>query len=188
MEIVARLGIIEKKCMILSLRDNVITYVGVCILAESVNRNTHFKSLILDGNRILDAGVEYLAKAFSNERFGFRTLYLNSIGMTDAGCDYLAEMIRINHCVIYLFLNNNQIGDRGVRILCETIRSRNCGITFITLSGNKLLTDASVDALCSAMNENPNFHQLHVSNCSLSEASKERLRVTAERRGFIIYL
>jgi Ran GTPase-activating protein (RanGAP) involved in mRNA processing and transport len=189
MEIVAELGIIDKNTMILSLRDNKITSVGTSILAQSIKPKLGLKSLILDGNQILDAGVEFLAKAFANENIGFRTLYLNSTGVTDAGCNYLAEMIRINHWMIYLFLNDNKIGDDGVRVLGETIGSRNCGITMITLSGNKLLTDASVDVLCSAIKGNSNFHQLHLCNCSLSEAGQERLRMTAgQRTRFIIYL
>ncbi|CAF0817171.1 unnamed protein product [Adineta steineri] len=151
MTIVVKLGIYEKKCMILSLSHNEITSVGASILAQSFSGSKFLKSLILDNNRIMDEGVKSIAKAFANENIGFRALHLNLTGVTDAGCDYLAEMIRINPWIIHLYLDNNEITDRGVRVLCETIGSRNYYFIRLTVSGNKLLTDASVDALCHAM-------------------------------------
>ncbi|CAF1167910.1 unnamed protein product [Adineta ricciae] len=188
MEIVVKLGLIEKRCMILSLRDNLITSVGASILSEAFLGNTAFKSLILDGNRILDVGVQSLAKGLSDENIYFRTLYLNSVGMSDAGCEYLAEAIRINHCIIYLFLNNNEITDRGVRVLLESIRSGQCGLTMLTLSGNNLITDDSVDVICSAISTNITFHQLHLCHCSLTPAGQDRIRQAAQRSSFVLYL
>ncbi|CAF1225723.1 unnamed protein product [Adineta steineri] len=57
----------------------------------------------------------------------------------------------------------------------------------ITLSGNTLITDASVDIICSAMFENRAFHQIHICNCGLSTAGKERLQVAAQQTSFILY-
>ncbi|UJR11985.1 hypothetical protein I4U23_016163 [Adineta vaga] len=188
MEIVVRLGIIEKQCMILTLRDNTITSVGAFILSQAFLGNQYFKSLTLDGNRILDTGVRFIARGLSDENTYFRTLYLNSVGMSDVSCEYLAEMIRTNHCIIYLFLNNNEITDRGVRILLETIGSPNSGITMIGLSGNRRITDASVDVICTAISSNRHFHQLHLCHCGLSSSGQERIRIASQRSEFIIYL
>ncbi|CAF4239822.1 unnamed protein product [Adineta steineri] len=188
MEIVVKLGIVEKQCMILNLSDNTITSVGASILSQVFLDNQTFKSLILDRNRILDAGVEFIARGLANANLCFRTLYLDSVGMSDTSCEYLAEMIRRNHGIIYLWLNNNEISDRGVQVLFETIKSCDCGIVMITLSGNTLITDASVDIICSAMFENCAFHQIHICNCGLSTAGKERLQVAAQQTSFILYV
>jgi hypothetical protein len=65
----------------------------------------------------------------------------------------------------------------------------NYGIVILSLSGNKRLTDASVDALCRIIPERAWFHQLYVPNCSLSTAGEERLRATAKQRtDFILHL
>ncbi|CAF0901442.1 unnamed protein product [Adineta steineri] len=188
MEIVVKLGIVEKQCMILNLTDNAITSVGTSILSQVFLDNQTFKSLILDRNRILDAGVEFIARGLANANLCFRTLYLDSVGMSDTSCEYLAEMIRRNHGIIYLWLNNNEISDRGVQVLFETIKSCDCGIVMIALSGNTLTTDASVDIICSAMFENRAFHQIHICNCGLSTAGKERLQVAAQQTSFILYV
>ncbi|CAF3529985.1 unnamed protein product [Adineta steineri] len=58
----------------------------------------------------------------------------------------------------------------------------------IALSGNTLITDASVDIICSAMFENRAFHQIHICNCGLSTAGKERLQVAAQQTSFILYV
>jgi Ran GTPase-activating protein (RanGAP) involved in mRNA processing and transport len=112
MEIVVNLGINEKKCMILSLRDNKITSVGASILAQAFNCNNNLRSLFLDGNRISDSGVQSLAIALTTDNMRRISLYLTSTGITDASCEYLAQMLRANYAVIYLFLGNNDISDR----------------------------------------------------------------------------
>jgi Ran GTPase-activating protein (RanGAP) involved in mRNA processing and transport len=188
MEIVVQPILNGKKCTILDLRNNEITSVGASILAGLFYGKRRSIALLLDGNPISDAGVESIAKAIINSETGRTNIYLSSIGMTDVGCDYLAQMLKGNHGIWYLYLNNNEISDQGVRVLCESIEYYNKGLVILSLSGNKRLTDASVDALCRII-PRVFFHQLFVSNCSLSTAGEERLRVAANQRTeFILHL
>ncbi|CAF1424060.1 unnamed protein product [Adineta ricciae] len=188
MEIVVKLGLIEKNCGTIDLCNNMITSVGASILAQ-VLPGRYFFCLKLDGNRILDAGVQSLAKGLGTDSGAVKILNLNSVGMSDAGCEYLAEMLQRNPYNMYLTLNDNDISDRGVRILLETIMSPDCNTSLLTLSGNKRITDASVDIICSSMFARHYFLQMHVRNCGFSSAGKEKLQLAAQQRGgFIIYV
>ncbi|CAF4367102.1 unnamed protein product [Adineta steineri] len=90
----------------------------------------------------------------------------------------------------FLNLFHNKISDCGVQALMKIpdFNHRGSAPSF-GLSGNKLITDASVDRICSAMLTNPYFHQIHLSNCSLSMAAAERLQLAAQQRGaFTLYV
>jgi len=189
MEIVVKLAIEEKQCLELDLRNNKITSVGAAILAPTFTSNNHLLSFVLDGNPICDSGIQSLALALKTNIMARRIIHFSSTGITDAGCDYIAYLLQENFSIWYLYLDNNRISDQGVRALCDTLRARNCGVVILSLSGNKLITDASVHALCCAISENIYWHQLFVRDCSLSMASKERLQLTARQRGgFIVHV
>jgi Ran GTPase-activating protein (RanGAP) involved in mRNA processing and transport len=188
MEIVVKLGIVEKKSHDLSLSHNAITSVGVSILSQVFLNGIPIYALNLNGNQILDAGVQFLCRGLANQTMGTKFLYLNSIGISDTGCECLAEMLQVHHSIIYLHLEENQISDRGVRVLLETITSSDSMVSLIYLSGNNLITDGSVDIISSTMFKNRHFHQLHLRNCALSPAGKERLQIAAQQTSFILYV
>ncbi|CAF3892480.1 unnamed protein product [Adineta steineri] len=175
MEIVVRLGIIEKKCRILRLRNNAITSIGISIMSQVFVSGRYFLALILDGNRILDEGVRIIARGLSNEDICCRTLYLKSVGMSDVGCEYLAEMLRVNHAMWHLYLSDNDISDRGLRLLLDATRSYENGLETITLSGNRRITDASVDVICSAMRTRHDFFHFILDNCGISTEGQEQI-------------
>ncbi|CAF1470056.1 unnamed protein product [Adineta steineri] len=181
MEIVAKLGIIEKKCKIISLCNNAIRSVGVTILSQAFGSRTYFSALYLDENRILDAGVQCIATRLPSEELCFRKLYLNSVGMSDVGCEYLAEMLRFNHSTYHLHLSDNDVSDRGLQLLLETTQSYESNIASITLDGNRRVTDVSINAICTAISSSHGFHNLNVRNCSISDAGKEQLKVAAQQ-------
>ncbi|CAF0920755.1 unnamed protein product [Adineta ricciae] len=123
MGIIVKLGVRDKRCIVISLCNNAITSVGASILSQMFTYRNYFRTLILDGNQILDKGVEAIAKNASGDRIAVRVLKLNSVGMTDVGCQYLAKMVRVNHSIYHIYLNDNQIGNRGLRVLLATIES-----------------------------------------------------------------
>ena len=189
MEIVVKLGIEEKQCLSLDLRDNKITSVGAAILAPTFIWNNALLTFIISGNPICDSGIQSLAIALKTNMMARRILHFSSNEITDAGCNYIAYLLQENFSIRYLFLDNNQISDQGVRALCDTFCTRNCGVIILSLSGNKLITDASVDAFCRAISEDIYWHQLYIRDCSLSMASNERLQLTARQRGdFIVHV
>ncbi|CAF3790148.1 unnamed protein product [Adineta steineri] len=190
METVARLGIVEKERMGLNLSHNGITSVGAFLLGQSFYNMKYMGELRLCGNRLLDAGVQCIARGLANKELGLIGLYLDSVGMTDASCEYLVEAVRINGRMRFLNLFHNKISDCGVQVLMKIPDFNHRGSApSLGLSGNKLITDASVDRICSAMLANPYFHQIHLSNCSLSMAAAERLQLAAQQRGaFTLYV
>ncbi len=187
MEIILQFAIVEKKCRAINLRNNAITAVGACVLSKAFIPGTYFFSLALDGNRITDVGVQSLARGLTTERTALKFLYLNSVGMSDVGCEYLAQALRQNPSTIYLHLDDNEISDRAVPTLLDAVVSGGI-VTMLTLSGNRRITDASVNTICSTMLVRGTFHQLLVRNCGFSTAGKELLQATAQRSGFIIYI
>ncbi|UJR19311.1 hypothetical protein I4U23_022440 [Adineta vaga] len=189
-EIVVSLGVVEKQCLALNLRHNRITTVGTFILAQSFYDIKYIAEIKLCENRILDAGVQCIARVLANKQMGLIGLYLNSVGMTDASCEYLVEAVRMNGRMRHLHLCNNEISDYGLGILMKISEFGDYGcIPTIGLSDNRLITDASVDRICSAMFTCPCFHQIHLRNCSLSTTGKMQLQLAAQQRGsFIVYI
>ena len=114
MEIVVKLGIVEKKSYALSLRHNAITSVGASVLSQVLLNGIPIYALNLGGNRILNAGVQFLCRGLANQTMGMKFLYLNSTGISDPACGYLAEMLQVHHSIKHLHLEENEISDRGV--------------------------------------------------------------------------
>ncbi|CAF4038803.1 unnamed protein product [Adineta steineri] len=190
MEIVARLFIVENEYRGLNLRHNEITSVGAFILAQSFYNTKYIAELKLCGNRLLDAGVQCIARGLANKELGLIGLYLDSVGMTDASCEYLVEAVEMNGRMRFLHLCDNKISDCGVQVLMKIPGFDQRGfIPSLGLSDNKLITDASVDGICSAMFANRYFHGISIRNCSLSMAAIERLQLAAQQRGaFSLYV
>ncbi|CAF1490639.1 unnamed protein product [Adineta steineri] len=101
--------------------------------------------------------------------------------MSDVGCEYLAEMLRVNHSTYHLHLSDNDVSDRGLQLLLETTQSYESNVASITLDGNRRITDASINAICTAISSSHGFHNLNVRNCSISDAGKEQLKVAAQQ-------
>ncbi|CAF1491307.1 unnamed protein product [Adineta steineri] len=190
MEIVVRLGIVEKERTGVNLSHNGITSVGASLLGQSFYNMKYIGELKLCGNRLLDAGVQCIARGLANKELGLIGLYLDLVGMTDASCEYLVEAVRINGRIRLLYLFDNKISDYGVQVLMEILKfDQRGGIPGLGLSENKLTTDASVDRICSAMFTYPEFRKIHLRNCSLSMAAIGRLQLAVQQRGsFSLYV
>lgn len=182
MHIIVQYAFEHKRCRVVSLRNNNITALGASVIADGLDGDRALMSLTLDGNRILDAGVEHLAKAFTQFQGRLFVLSLDATGMTDAACEHLADMVALKFSMSRLSLRNNEISDRGVQVLCERIVRSGCGVGGLDLSGNKLLTDGCVDALCTAIGGNGYWHNLHLHDCQLSATGRERVQTVAARR------
>ncbi|CAF1380660.1 unnamed protein product [Adineta steineri] len=190
MEIVVRLGIMKKEYTALNLSHNRITSIGAFILTQSFYNMKYIGELKLCGNRLFDSGVQCIARGLANKELGLIGLYLDSVGMTDASCEYLVEAVRINGRIRHLYLFDNKISDYGVQVLMEILKfDQRGGIPGLGLSENKLITDASMNRICSAMFAYPEFRKIHLRNCSLSMAAIGRLQLAVQQRGsFSLYV
>jgi Ran GTPase-activating protein (RanGAP) involved in mRNA processing and transport len=182
MDIVVKEAIINKKCKKLMLHLNSITSEGASIIAEALYENTTLEQLSLSYNPIGDRGVRNLGMSLSLNNCSVQMLYLISTKITNEGAEYLAGMLKINSRLLRLFLDNNYIGDQGVELLTKTLINHNRTLQRIDLSGNKLISDASVDFLVEILKQIYSFSVLDISDCNLSEQGKDKLRQIATTR------
>ncbi|CAF1068611.1 unnamed protein product [Rotaria sordida] len=189
MEIIVKQAIITKQCNFISLQFNKFTSIGISILADALNNNNTLETLYLGNNYISDDGIYFLANILSINNHTLKILVLQKNKITDRGVKYLAQMIKVNQTLIWLYLGQNEISDEGVRILTQTIQNQNHTIEMLVLSGNKLLTDLSIDYLIQMIQHNQSLKKLWIDDCNLSELGKERLnKIQQTKKDFYISL
>ncbi|CAF1365537.1 unnamed protein product [Adineta ricciae] len=189
MDIVSKQAIAQQQCQLLSLQSNKITAIGCSIIANALIDNHTLEMLYLNNNYISDDGVNSLAQVLSNENQSVRTLILQNNRITDRGAHSLAQMLAVNRTLIWLYLGENQISDEGIRVLTEVLSSQNTTLEMLVISSNKLITDTSVDLLCSMIEQNQTLTKLWIDNCNLSETGKQRFQVTQQlKQNFYIRL
>ncbi|CAF1114022.1 unnamed protein product [Rotaria sordida] len=189
MEIIVKQAIITKQCNFISLQFNKFTSIGISILADALNNNNTLETLYLGNNYISDDGIYFLANILSINNHTLKILVLQKNRITDRGVKYLAQMIKVNQTLIWLYLGQNEISDEGVRILTQTIQNQNHTIEMLVLSGNKLLTDLSIDYLIQMIQYNQSLKKLWIDDCNLSELGKERLnKIQQTKKDFYISL
>jgi Ran GTPase-activating protein (RanGAP) involved in mRNA processing and transport len=155
---------------------NKISSVGAFILARALNNNNTLKMLWLHDNQVADAGAYYFAETLSMNNSILKILDLSKNEIADEGAKYLAQMITTNISLIHLSLAENRISDVGVRILAHAIHHHNTTIEILSLAENKLLTNESISPLMQMIKHNQSLRTVNVSDCSLSENGKERMR------------
>ena len=102
---------------------------------------------------------------------------------TDHGAQYLADMLRTNRTLTQLWLGFNRLTDHGVRLLMSALAEHNSTLHVLSLSGNTLMTDGSVDCLLEMLEGNATLRMVAVANCNLSTTSQRRLEQAAKQRG-----
>jgi Ran GTPase-activating protein (RanGAP) involved in mRNA processing and transport len=178
MEIVVTKAIIGKQCTWLRIEKNTITSDGASILANMFQKKNSLEGLGLFGNHLSDIGVQYLTTALSSNRNLVKALGLGGNGITDLGAGYLAEMLKTNRTVIQLWLQKSNITDQGIRLLLDVMETRSTSMQELDLSDNTLVSDSSVDSLCSLIQHTVLLRRLWVYGCNLSSKGKEQLLKT----------
>lgn len=144
-----------KKCSGLILRDNALTSEGVRV--------------IVDATLAMRMNLKYLSFS-NNPRIG------------DAGLEHLIRLLQKPRSIVFLSIPDTGITDRGVRLLADIL----CGggetdapcpsLEKLYISGNKAITDDSLEALLQILEQNSVLKLLSVEHCSLSEAARRRLK------------
>ena len=178
MSIVVQEAMVQKQCTQLYLSENRITSEGVSVLANGLQNNKTLEQLYLYGNRIFDLGVASLTRSINDS--ALKTLSLGFTGITDKSVQSLSEMLKTNRTLTHLLLSNNEIGNRGVRILAHVLIHHNTSLERLDIDLNTAVNDLSVDYLVAVLKYNRVLEGLNVSNCSLSESSKRKLRKIKE--------
>ncbi|CAF2058580.1 unnamed protein product [Rotaria magnacalcarata] len=187
MEIIVKQTIIIKQCSFISLQFNKFTSIGISILAGALTDNDTLETLNLGNNYISDSGVYFLATILAVNNHTLKTLVLQKNRITDRGAKYLARMLETNQTLLWLYLGENEISDEGVRILTQTIENQNHTLELLVFSGNKLVSDLSVDYLLQMIEHNQSLKKLWLDDCSLSETGKQRLaKIPESKKDFYI--
>ena len=182
---VAQQAVIDKQCTTLRLSNNNIQSQGAAVLAAALYHNSTLEGLYVFGNRVTDRGTLSFAQVLAVHNFTLKALSLGHNGITDEGAGYLAEMLKANGTLIDLCLPWNRISDCGVLLLANVLTHHNRTLKRLALDLNKLVSDASVEALVDAINRNHSLSAVGVSDCNLSRVGKSRLREATKSKNDI---
>jgi Ran GTPase-activating protein (RanGAP) involved in mRNA processing and transport len=182
MEIVINQAITNNKCTKLRLKGNNITSIGASSLADALINNNTLEQLSLWSNRVCDTGVQSLANVLSFNKSTLKKLDLSQNGVTDEGAQHLAQMLKTNKILTHLSLSDNEISDQGVQLLADALQNRNNTLQVLSFTGNKLISDVSVDSFINMFKRNQSLRKLYVDDCNLSEKGKNRLRKAAQSK------
>jgi Ran GTPase-activating protein (RanGAP) involved in mRNA processing and transport len=189
MRLIVKHAVVEKQCSELWLYNAKINAQGALILSNTLHENTTLKKLYLNDNDIRDRGTYCLAQALAINNSTLEELYLARNGITSRGVQYLADMLSTNRTVTTLSLYGNRIDDLGITYLTHALTYKNTTLEYLYLSGNTLMTDASVPYWLDLFKHNRTLKNLHLFNCNLSDRSKERLRRAARtNESFTLYV
>ena len=175
-------GIREKNCTELWMNNVKLNSASVLVLSQVLFDNRTLKKLYLNDNFIHDRGVYYLARALTTNHCHLKELYLARNGITSIGSEYLATMLLTNQSLTHLSLYGNEIDDTGMRSLMYALTYYNKTLEYVYMSGNRQITDASVDALLELFQHNKILKKLHLFNCSFSERGREKLRQNLQQQ------
>jgi len=178
-------AIIFKACTELDLSNNQITSQGVSILASALHKNTTLKALSLLSNHVCDKGIHSLAEALSVHNSTLTMLGLGSNEITDEGVKYVAQILRTNHTLIALTLQNNRIGSQGVELLMETLTRFNRKLEILNISSNTLINDSCVDSVINMLTRNQTLKEFYMIKCSLSSISIRKIQQAAKSKKFL---
>ena len=190
MRLIVQNAIREKSPTELWLYNAKITSQGALILADGLYNNTSLKKLYLNDNLIQDRGVFCLARALLINNSTLEELYLARNGITSRGAQYLADMLITNRTLTTLSLYGNHIDDQGIKYLTHVLSYYNSTLEYLYLSGNKLMSDASIDYLLEMFEYNETLKKIHLFNCNFSDAAREKLQkaVRTMKSTIVLYI
>jgi Ran GTPase-activating protein (RanGAP) involved in mRNA processing and transport len=109
----------------LYLGQNDITDIGIEYLAEMLKTNRMLTWLWLSGNEIGNRGVKLLADTIANHNNSLEWLFLNSNkGIDDSSVDVLISMLKRNHSLKTIYINNCSLSDAAKQKLREATKTR----------------------------------------------------------------
>lgn len=188
MPIIIQRAIIDKKCRALYLTGNKFSKHSISILCDALYRNSTLRELDVSDNNISDIGVQNLTDILSTNKSTVEKLHLGSNNITDKGVSDLSIMLKKNRSLKVLMINRNNITNRGVHLLCDVLSMQNNTLEVLSLAGNTLITDSSIDSFIVMFKHNSTLKELDVKYCNITEVNSQRLRKAAlEKNDFKLY-
>ncbi|CAF1024628.1 unnamed protein product [Adineta steineri] len=184
-KIVVTQAIIKKKCTQLKLGQNRITSAGASYIADALRQNNTLEVLSLRNNNLDDIGVQYLTDMLKTNK-SLKKLDLSGNHITSTGAMHLANMLKENEILTHLSLSKTNIADKGIQSLANVIQDNNKTLQALSLSGNKLLTYLSINALSNMIRGNQSLTKLWIDDCELSKKNQVELRKAAKLKKIFI--
>ncbi|XP_072131122.1 NACHT, LRR and PYD domains-containing protein 3-like isoform X1 [Mobula birostris] len=161
----------EQDCKIQKLRlgSNCITASQTAILASALIKNRSVTELDMKDNRLGDTGVKKLLGVLNNSECKIQKLGLKNNSFTASCAKNLACILRTNHSLIKLELDNNKLEDSGVKLLSEALRTPYCKIQELWLCRIGL-TASGAEYLASALATSPSLVDLALDYNNLGDS------------------
>lgn len=124
--------------------------VGMKIVSDALERNTHVTSLLLGANGIGNDGAATLAELLE-KNLSIENLYLGCNRIDERGLDPLVSTLEHTDSLRGLWLKRNPLGDSGVQILArflsrtQRLRTLDLVNTQLTVDGIQCLADVLSD-------------------------------------------
>ena len=177
MDIVARQGIVRKRCISFDSMQNPIARPS----------DAYLKELILSHNSISDDGIRSLAAVVNGSTLTSIDLDDNDISNEGATC--LAQMLLENKTLLWLSLSQNRVGNAGMKSLTDTLAHSNRCLQYLNLSANIDISDESIGSITAMMKHNRSLAKLDLRHNHLSESGERELRTAAKsKRSFELWL
>ena len=148
----------------LDLQRNEITPCGIAKLCEVLDSEVcgQLTELNLSHNVVGDDGVGILCKTLIEKRFKLKTLHLIGCSLTSECIPWLVKVLSDEHCGITdLSLGGNKLQDDGVRKLCFALLNKQCNLATLDLSSCSLTPECTT-ALLEALGSGCALEKLHL--------------------------
>ena len=177
MNIVAREGIVRKRCILLDSLQDQITRAG----------DEYVRALILSHNSISNDGVRILAVAMNSSTLP--SVDLEDDDISDEDATYLTQMLAENTTLLCLSLSRNRIGDAGMKLLANALAHRNTCLQYLNLSANTDISDESIGSITAMMQHSRSLTKLDLRHTHLSKSGERERRTAAKsKRLFELWL
>lgn len=143
---------------------------GATQLARVISKRSsvHFVDLRLSCNSVGSGGIETIMNKLLQHNLLSLSLNKNNIG--DHGCQLVAASIQSMKSLSRLDLGFNQIGCRGINTLMRSLVGCE-SLTYLGLSGNILLISGAI-SLAFALSQHPRLEALDLDNCCLGQSAQ----------------
>ncbi|XP_043854809.1 NACHT, LRR and PYD domains-containing protein 14-like isoform X2 [Dromiciops gliroides] len=137
-------------------------------LALALTANQSLSHLNLEGNQLLDSGMQVLCEALRRPENHLQKLVLPECGLTDVGCQDLSAALTSGRNLTHLCLAHNSLHDSGVKILSEALKCPECPLQRLTLWSCGL-TAVGCQDLSAALCSNKNLTHLDLGENNLGD-------------------
>ncbi len=132
------------------------------------------KALFLRGNALSDHGFLKLCQQLKYDATVQHLILSNNcIVISEFAKAGVMDLLKTNHYIGWLVLNDNHIDDKGVSHLCDGLEL-NTGIKHLVLSDN-LLTDDGVVCLSKTLQHHPSIRSLFIAGNTITDVSVSSL-------------